>query len=143
MSDGFFLQADKMDEEAHTWITDWGPFVNPFISLFSFLMKPSLWTLDIVGLREPLAELGWRLYKNSVFYGLLSDQPGSDLVERSWASKNRYVGFFLILASSCLILYHFSFFLFDSLFSNILQCNTFHFMHTGQQFSAAWTSFLR
>jgi len=92
------LKADKMDEEAHTWITDWGPFVNPFISLFTFLMKPSLWTLDIVGLREPLADLGWRLYKNSVFYGILSDQPGSDLVERSWAS---------------------------------------------QQFSAAWTSFLR
>ena len=86
-ANSFFLQADKMDEEAHTWITDWGPFVNPFISLFTFLMKPSLWTLDIVGVREPLEELGWRLYKNSVFYELLSDQPGSDLVERSWASK--------------------------------------------------------
>jgi len=92
------LKADKMDEEAHTWITDWGPFVNPVISLFSLAMKPSIWTLEIVGLREPLAELGWHLYKNSVFYGLLSDQPGDDLVERSWAS---------------------------------------------QQFSAAWTSFLR
>ena len=84
-----YSKADKMDEEAHTWITDWGPFVNPVISLFSLAMKPSIWTLEIVGLREPLAELGWHLYKNSVFYGLLSDQPGDDLVERSWASKNQ------------------------------------------------------
>ena len=82
-----------MDAEAHTWITDWGPFVNPVISLFSLAMKPSIWTLEIVGLREPLTELGWRLYKNSVFYGLLEDQPGDDLVERSWASKNLFFCF--------------------------------------------------
>ena len=117
----FFSQADKMDAEAHTWITDWGPFVNPVISLFSLAMKPSIWTLEIVGLREPLTELGWRLYKNSVFYGLLEDQPGDDLVERSWASKN-----------------HFCFYRAFVMFNP-----TSFSLHTGQQFSAAWTSFLR
>ena len=33
------LKADKMDAEAHTWITDWGPFVNPVISLVSNQLK--------------------------------------------------------------------------------------------------------
>ena len=112
-----------MDAEAHTWITDWGPFVNPVISLFSLAMKPSIWTLEIVGLREPLTELGWRLYKNSVFYGLLEDQPGDDLVERSWASKNM----FLFCFYSAFVMFN------PTSFS----------LHTGQQFSAAWTSFLR
>jgi len=81
------LKADKMDEEAHTWITDWGPFVNPVISLFSLAMKPSIWTLEIVGLKEPLAELGWHLYKNSVFYGVFTELPEDALYERTWASE--------------------------------------------------------
>ena len=85
-----YFKADKMDEEAHTWITDWGPFVNPLISLFSLAIKPTVWTLEIVGLREPLSELCWHLFKNSVFYGILSDQPGNDLAERSWASRSQF-----------------------------------------------------
>ena len=82
-----------MDEEAHTWITDWGPFVNPVISLFSLAMKPSIWTLEFVGLKEPLVELGWHLYKNSVFYGVFTEVPEDALVERTWASKNHNLMF--------------------------------------------------
>ena len=76
-----------MDAEAHTWITDWGPFVNPVISLAQLVIKPTVWTLEILGLSEPLTALGWQIYKDSVFYGLFSDHPVEDLVERSWISK--------------------------------------------------------
>ena len=86
-----------MDAEAHTWITDWGPFVNPLISLAQLVIKPTVWTLEILGLSEPLTALGWQIYKDSVFYGLFSDHPVEDLVERSWISKksNNYFPNFL------------------------------------------------
>lgn len=76
-----------MDAEAHTWITDWGPIVNPVISLAQIVIKPTIWTLEILGLSGPLTMPVWQIYKDSVFYGLFSDHPVEDLVESSWISK--------------------------------------------------------
>ena len=103
------LKADKMDAEAHTWITDWGPFVNPVISLvsnqlkmfqklvcfFTFLnMQPFQVVKPLYNLSSPLreqfgesaVELAYRMYQQSVFFGTFTPDP--DNPERSWASKH-------------------------------------------------------